>query len=169
MAIATKADAEATTCQLNRIDERIYLAELKALGLMEGHDVPDDFRAYHHIALNDHGLSVRELTVIYNTEVYDPFQAHAYHFGIRRWRHVSVGVRGSLQARLADQRAIGRQRGPGERSPVPLPDWYDLTHVAYGHWDEFGFDRSAPVYQILPPPGTDYLNIAEALHLRQPA
>jgi hypothetical protein len=169
--MAATAPAPSRTCELTRLDPSTIVAELAALGLMEGQRVPDDFRLYEHVERTaPQGTFVlRTLTVIFNLETYDTFQAHAYHFGIRRWRHVSVGIRGSLQARLADQRALGRQREPGERSPAPLPDWYDLTHIAYGHWDELGFDPSAPVFQILPPPGSDYVNLAEALHLRQPA
>lgn len=89
-------------------------------------------------------------------------------FGVRRWRHISVSVIGQNAARLADQAAIGRQREAGERSPVPLPDWYDLTHIAYEHAAELRIDPTRAVYQVLPPPGSPYVNLAEALHLRQP-
>jgi hypothetical protein len=93
--------------------------------------------------------------------------AHRDAFGIRVWLHISVSVQGALAARLADQKRIGRQRHGGERSPAPLPDWYALTHLAYDHPD-LGFDRTRGVWQYLPPPGASYLNVAEALHLRQP-
>lgn len=142
-------------------DRQGVIDDLAALKLVSPAEVPPDMAIYYH----------DKLTVIFTTEQYDVWQAHAYHFGIRRWRHVSVSVQGALKVRLEDQRAIGRKREGGERSPAPLPDWYDLTHIAYAHWEDFGFDQGAPVFQLLPPPMVDgaYLNIAEALHLRQPA
>lgn len=152
--------------ELIRLDHTVILDELRALGLVEAPEVPDDYRLYRHLPGPEGG---RELTITYSTELHEITQAAFYHFGIRRWRHVGVGVKGQLQHRLADQKAIGRQRGPGERSPAPLPDWYELNHMAYGHWEDFGFDPSAPVWQILPPPDAPYLNVAEVLHLRQPA
>jgi len=109
-----------------------------------------------------------DLIVIHSIDVYDLGDAYATQLGIRTWRHVSVSVAGQLQAALADQRFLGRKRRGGERSPVPLPDWYDLTHLVYQHGAELGFNRFQAVWQYLPPVGEEYLNIAEALHLRQP-
>lgn len=153
--------------ELIRQDPRPVIDDLEALRLLSpgSPEVPPDMAIYYHESRD------RTLTVIFNTDIYEAWQAHAYHFGVRRWRHVSVSVQGALRARLADQQAIGRAREGGERSPAPLPDWYDLTHIAYAHWAEFGFDPASPVFQLLPPPMADgsYLNIAEALHLRQPA
>jgi hypothetical protein len=117
-----------------------------------------DYRPYAH----------DDLIVIHSLDEYDLEEAFLNQFGIRRWRHVSVSVRGQWAAALADQRFLGRKRKGGERSPVPLPDWYDLTHLAYEHAAELGFNRLQAVWQYLPPPGEEYLNIAEALHLRQP-
>lgn len=110
-------------------------------------------------------------TLILNSHisVYSLEDAHIAFMGVRRWRTMSVGVKGSLQARLADAKAIGRGRGAGERSPAPLPDWYDLTHVVYEHARETGFDPTQPVWQLLPPPDWPYINFAESLHMRQPA
>lgn len=71
-------------------------------------------------------------------------EAHADMFGVRRWRHISVSVE-------------------GQRS---LPSWDDLTHLVYRH--NLGFDQSRDVLQFLPPPSA-YVNLAEALHLWQPA
>jgi hypothetical protein len=117
------------------------------------------------------------LIVVMSIDEYTLEEAHVDNLGIRRWLHVSVSVEGQLQMRLADQRRIGRQRRPGERSPVPLPDWYDLNHIAREH-RELGFDPRRPIYQVLPPlhalipeqgdPLDRYANFAEALHLRQP-
>lgn len=118
----------------------------------------DTTRVYHH----------GRLSVMMGRSHYSLESAFNDFFGIQNWIHVSVSVRGQLQARLKDKAKIGRARRGGERSPVPLPDWYDLTHIAYEH-PELGFNRFAPVYQYLPPPSADYLNIADALHLRQPA
>ena len=110
-----------------------------------------------------------DLHVIASLDEYDLEEAWLTQFGVRRWRHVSVSVAGQLQAAMLDQRLLGRKRRGGERSPVPLPDWYDLTHIAYEHAAEFGFNRAQAVWQYLPPVTEAYLNIAEALHLRQPA
>lgn len=126
-------------------------------------EIAGRFQLGHHI-----DRSGKVLTVILSIDEYSLEEAFRENLGIRRWLHVSVGVQGQWQARMADQRKIGRQRGPGERSPVPLPDWYDLTHIAYEH-PELGFDRTQAVYQVLPPPGDPhYVNFAEVLHLRQP-
>lgn len=129
-------------------------------------------RTFEHVELGEafkgRRAVVKTLTVTLTLDVYTLEEAHTAMLGIRRWRHVAVGVRGSLQARLADQQAIGRKRAGGERSPAPLPDWYDLTHIAYSH-PELGFDSTRAVWQYLPPTSEPYLNIAEALHLCQPA
>ena len=52
---------------------------------------------------------------------------------------------------------------------MPLPDWYELTHLAYEHAEELGFDPLQAVWQYLPGAAEPGLNIAEALHLRQPS
>lgn len=109
----------------------------------------------------------KTLFITTSTDHYTVEEAHLRFLGYRTWHHVSVSVKGALYARLKDQQQIGRQREGGERSPAPLPDWYDLTHMAYIHGKELGFDTSQAVWQYLPPPGEDKLNIAEALHLRQ--
>ena len=155
-----------TTCSLTPLDDsefRSIMEDLIARGLATPADIPEGLVTLRHT-----GAGGPDLTVTCSIETYSLEFAHAHAFGLRRWRHVTVSVAGQLQARLADQRAIGRERGPGERSPVPLPGWYDLTHVVYGH-PELGFNPGFAVYQILPPPDAPYLNIAEALHLRQPA
>lgn len=108
------------------------------------------------------------LHVILSVEDLSLEEAHERLLGIRRWRHISVSVIGQWQLAMEDIRTHGR-RGPGERSPVPLPDWYDLTHLAYDHATEFGFSPLVAVWQYLPPPSDPYVNFAEALHLRQPA
>lgn len=120
------------------------------------------------VAAGGRKTSPRILTVTLTVENHDLEDAHLNLLGIRRWRHVGVGVYGSLQARLRDHAKIGRKRRPGERAPVPLPDWFDLSHIVYDH-PELGFDRTRAVWQYLPPPTEEYLNIAEVLHLRQPA
>lgn len=127
------------------------LRELEAAGML------DSYRIWTH---------GRQL-VIHSIDRFTLEEAFRDQLGIRTWRHVSVSVAGALEARLADQKRIGRERRGGERSPAPLPDWYDLTHVAYAH-PELGFDPTRAVWQYLPPTGESYLNIAEALHLRQP-
>ena len=119
---------------------------------------------HHPAQAGDHPLRV-----IVGIETYDLEAAFLRTWGIRRWRHASVSVVGQLQRRLADQKRIGRERRPGERSPAPLPDWYDLTHLAYEHTAELGFDPNAAIVQYLPGRQEMALNIAEALHLRQPA
>jgi hypothetical protein len=111
--------------------------------------------------------SSRRLIVTLSVDHYTLEEAHLRYLGIQSWLHVCASVAGQLEARLKDQRRIGRQRDPGERSPVPLPDWYDLTHITYEH-PELGFDRTRDVYQIIPAPGGPYTNIVEALHLHQP-
>ena len=110
----------------------------------------------------------RTLIVTTSTDHYSPETAHYSQLGIQTWHHISVSIQGALKARLKDQQKIGRQREGGERSPAPLPDWYDLTHMAYGHAKELGIDDTHAVWQYLPPPSEPKLNIAEALHLRQP-
>jgi hypothetical protein len=94
-------------------------------------------------------------------------EAHVRWFGIRNWWVMSVGVQGSLKARQADQRMLGRPRRPGERTPAPLPDWYDLTHLVYEH-PALGFDKNRDVIQVLPSIHETYVNYAESLHVRQP-
>jgi hypothetical protein len=106
--------------------------------------------------------------VVWSIDEHSLEEAWTDNLGIRRWLHVSVSIMGALDARLADQKRIGRQRRGGERSPAPLPGWYDLTHIAYGHATELGIDPTRGVWQYLPAPGESYLNLAEALHLRQP-
>lgn len=136
--------------------------DLVALGLATPAEVAR-YTAYFH----DSGPG-KALIVVTSTDVFSLEEAHATQFGIPRWRHASISVVGALNARLEDQRRIGRVREGGERSPAPLPDWYDLTHVAYEHAAELGFDPHQPVWQYLPPLSEKRLNIAEALHLRQP-
>ena len=75
---------------------------------------------------------------------------------------------GQNAARLADQKRLGRPRSPGERSPVPLPDWYELAHLAYEHAAELGLDPSRATWQYLPGRGEEAINFSEALHWRQP-
>lgn len=110
----------------------------------------------------------RELQVTAGPEHYDLVRAHDAFFSIRDWQRIVISVHGALHVRLEDQRKIGRQRRGGERSPAPLPDWYELTHLVYEHGPELGLDPTRPTYQYLPGTGDEYLNIAEALHLRQP-
>lgn len=148
--------------ELVAIDLKFLLDDLASMGLVAPEEVPSDIKVWRH-------PGDRELSVISNTERYGLETANAFNFGITRWHHVSVAVIGQLAARLADQKAIGRQRAPGERSPAPLPDWYDLTHIAYEHCAEVGFDPEFPVWQFLPAHWMPALNIAEALHLRQPS
>lgn len=82
--------------------------------------------------------------------IYDDHERHSLDeaaalFGVRDWRHMSVSVRGK------------------ER----LPSWDELTHLVYGDHPLLRWDRSRDVMQFLPPP-SDYVNIAEVLHLWQP-
>ena len=84
------------------------------------------------------------LFLICSLDVMGLEEAHAHMFGVNRWRHISVSVAG--------QRA--------------LATWDDLTHLVYSH--DLGFDQKRDVLQFLPPPST-YVNVAEALHLWQPA
>ncbi|HEY6058634.1 MAG TPA: hypothetical protein VIV06_11410 [Candidatus Limnocylindrales bacterium] len=149
------------SCVLAPIDANGPLDELRYLGLWDGSELPEAFQTYLHREGN------RTLIVTFSIDRVSLETMNEYGYTARRWRHVGVGVAGSLNARLADRRKLGRGRAPGERSPVPLPDWYDLTHVVYGH-PELGFDMTRPVFQLLPPPGAPYLNMAEVLHLRQP-
>lgn len=116
-----------------------------------------------------HAEGSRVLTVQYTVDHHTLEDAFRYYLNVRHWKHLSVSVEGHLQAALDDQRRLGRKRRGGERSPVPLPDWYDLTHLAYDHAAEVGFDPRFPVWQYLPASDELYLNIAEALHLKQPA
>ena len=127
-------------------------------------EVPEDHRIFRH---RQAGRPV--LTVQSSIDRYDAAEAFLHWFGVRAWRAIGVGVSGQLQQRLVDQKRLGRQRGPGERSPVPLPDWYDLTHLVSVHGIFLGVDPDRPVWQYLPPSGEPYLNMAEVLHLRQPA
>ena len=119
------------------------------------------FRTYLHKA-------ERTLIVTVSRDRYSLEDAFANAFGIRDWQHVTVSVAGALRVRLADQRRTGRVRRGGERSPAPLPDWYELAHLAYDHPTELGLDPERPTYQYLPGRSEGSLNIAEALHLRQP-
>ena len=75
-------------------------------------------------------------------------------FGIRDWRHLSVSVFRHTELSLVD-------------GHPPLPTWYELSHLVYGDHAEFTWDKARDVLQFLPPP-SDYVNIAEALHLWQP-
>lgn len=84
------------------------------------------------------------LFLILSVDVMGLEEAHVHMFGVNRWRHVSVSVN-------------------GQRT---LPSWEDLTHLVYEH--DLGFDRGRDVLQFLPPPSA-YVNLAEALHLWQPA
>jgi hypothetical protein len=156
------------------VDMRPYVDDLLRRGIVTPEELAAhrflDHRGFRHVAGPIGGKpGKRELFVQVTVEVYDLEDAHARLFGIRKWRHASISVKGQLQARLADQRAIGRVRAPGERSPVPLPDWYELTHLAHEHPKELGFDPDWAVWQYLPGRNEMGLNIAEALHLRQPA
>lgn len=120
------------------------------------------------IAVNIGRVGERELTITTSRERMNLERAFESFFSIRDWQRVVVSVYGALWARIQDQRQIGRQRGPGERSPAPLPDWYELNHLVYEHGAELGLDPDRPVYQYLPSRLEPYLNVAEALHLRQP-
>lgn len=146
--------------ELRLLDPRPVRDDLVARGLASPAEVAS-FVSFLHVDPR------RTLIVIYSVDRFTLEEAHASNFGVREWRHVSVSVKGALDARLRDQKRIGRQREGGERSPAPLPDWYDLTHIVYGH-PELGFDPGQGVWQYLPAPGEKRLNIAEALHLRQP-
>lgn len=125
----------------------------------------DAWNRDHHTYLHE---GDRILIVTVGITTYPVDEAFRFYMGITRWRTASVGVQGSLSARLADQVALGRIREPGERSGAPLPDWYDLTHVAYVHAAAIGFDPRQPIWQVLPSAEMGFINIAETLHLRQP-
>jgi hypothetical protein len=76
-------------------------------------------------------------------------------FGVRDWRHMSVSL-------------IGWQYlGSNSKGEMPLPTWYELSHLVYGEHPELSWDRKRDVLQFLPPP-SEYVSIAEALHLWQP-
>jgi hypothetical protein len=153
-------------------DARPIVAELLAMGLVTEGELASHQIADHRMFLHEGKVGGkpgdRALGVQVTLETYDLEDAFLRTLGIRTWRHVSVSVIGQLQARLADQKVIGRVRRPGERSHVPLPDWYELCHIAYEHAAEVGFDPTAAVWQYLPGTLEPALNIAEALHLRQP-
>ncbi|MGV0985029.1 MAG: hypothetical protein ACOYB2_10770 [Limnohabitans sp.] len=158
---------------LTPFDMAPLIENMLALGVVTPEELARrDFRehrAYRHEGPIGGKPGKRQLVVQVSVEVYDLEDSFARLFGIRKWRHASVSVKGALDIRLADQRQIGRKRRPGERSPAPLPDWYELTHLAYGHAAELGFDPDWAVWQYLPGRFEQGLNIAEALHLRQPA
>jgi hypothetical protein len=141
------------------------------MGDLIRHVPPPDFAPIAEL----HGITTwfhhgsRLLIVTLSMDRYDLRDAHASQFGIRTWRHAAISVQGALKVRLEDQKRIGRQRRGGERSPAPLPDWYELSHLAYDHAVEVGFDPERAIWQYLPPSWEPKLNIAEALHLRQPA
>jgi len=136
--------------------------DLVALGLATMDEV-SRYTSYLHT-----GGGMRTLIVVVSVDEFSLEDAFYHYMGVRRWQHISVSVKGSLDARLQDQKRIGRAREGGERSPAPLPDWYDLSHIAYVHARETGMDPNRPVWQYLPPSWEPRLNIAEALHLRQP-
>lgn len=115
-----------------------------------------------------HTSNGRLLIVTAGLQQHSLDEAHQWWMSIPKWQHMTVGVQGSLKARLQDQQMIGRKRGPGERTNVPLPDWYDLTHLIYEHGRELGFDPSTPIFQLFPSPDMEYINYAESLHVRQP-
>lgn len=156
---------------VERRDE--VMADLIRRGLADPADFDNliDFRTFRH-GPQRKVITVpgdRELIVTKSRERYSLDVAHTSWFGIRLWTKVVVSVAGALEARLADQKRIGRQRRGHERSPAPLPDWYELTHLVYEHGQELGLDPVRPVYQYLPGADEPYLNVAEALHLRQPS
>lgn len=164
---------------LIRIDNSAALEELGALGLIPAHVVEQaksTFQTYLHGGARpwdwrrnvQQPPGLRELSVTCSTDRYPLEEANAERFGIALWRHVTVSVRGQLQARLDEQRRLGRPREPGERSSVPLPDWYELAHLVYEHAEDLGLDPARGTWQYLPGLDDDKLNIAEALHLRQP-
>lgn len=95
------------------------------------------------------------LNVIYTDhERHSLAEANAM-FGVRDWRHMSVSLVGwqTMSTNMAGE--------------MPLPSWYDLTHLVYGDHPQIRFDRTREVMQFLPPP-SEYVNVAEALHLWQP-
>ncbi len=110
----------------------------------------------------------KRLNVILTIDEHSLQEAFTTMFGIRRWRHISVSVQGSLKISMKDREKIGRPRAGGERTPAPLPDWYDLTHLWKHHGAELGFSRLQATWQYLPGDSDPYLNVAEALHLLQP-
>lgn len=148
--------------------EAVY-ADLAVLGLLESGDRErmSTYRIWRH-GSGRGGPGKRELSITTSIDRYDLETAHEFWFGVTRWAHVTVSVLGQAKLRLDDQRRIGRVREPGERSPVPLPDWYELGHLVYEHDMMLGLDRRRAIYQFFPPVGSPYLNISEALHLRQP-
>ena len=161
--------------RLIQLDAQVLVDELLALGVVTREELARRRVADHRLFVHEGRYlgepGQRELAVQTTLERYELERANAETFGIVRWRHASISVRGQLQERLKDQKRIGRTRAGGERSPVPLPDWYELTHIVYEHAEELGFDPRQPVWQFLPAPAVPdmRLNIAEALHLRQPA
>lgn len=144
------------------------MSELVALGLATGNVKPEGMTIYHHGDRVGGPPGDRLLIVTASLERYSLETAHEAWFSIRNWAKVVVSVGGALRLRLDDQLRIGRQRGGGERSPAPLPDWYELAHLVYEHGPELNLDPDFPVYQYLPGRLEPYLNVAEALHLRQP-
>lgn len=158
--------------RLVAVDMRTHLDELLALGVVTKEELAAhayvDHRGFLHEGKMGGKPGERLLIVQTTLEMYDLEDAFRRTLGIRKWRHVSVSVKGALDIRLADQKVIGRRRRPGERSPAPLPDWYELTHIAYDHAAELGLDPDFAVWQYLPGRLEPGLNIAEALHLRQP-
>lgn len=119
-----------------------------------------------HVAIAKPGERVLQVTV--SLERYELETAHRAWFSIRDWARAVVSVRGALWARIQEQERLGRERLPGERTSAPLPDWYELSHLVYDHGAELGFDPTRPIYQYFPGLDEPRLNIAEALHLRQP-
>jgi hypothetical protein len=161
---------------LVEIDMKPYMDDLLRRGVITEADLASrprfEHRGFRHMAGPIGGKpGKRELFLQLTVEKYRLEEVHERDlFGIRVWRHISVSVKGALDIRLADQKANGgRVRGPGERGPAPLPDWYELTHLAYGHAADLGFDPTRAVWQYLPGSREPGLNVAEALHLRQPA
>lgn len=150
-------------------------ADLHSLGFINDAElelVARTFRVFRHGRPDRDNIrqapGTRELMVTVRTQRYSLDDAHAHWFGIRDWRTVVVSIQGQNEARLAEQRRLGRQLDPGERSSVPLPDWYELAHLIYEHPAELGLDPTRPVYQYLPAQDEEHVNFAEALHLRQP-
>ena len=95
------------------------------------------------------------LNVIYTDHERHSLTEANHLFGIRDWRHMSVSL-------------IGWQyMSSNPKGEMPLPSWYELSHLVYGEHSELRWDKTRDVLQFLPPP-VEYVSIAETLHLWQP-